>query len=172
MGCHTWFYAKSNKTQEEANKEFIYNAKDYVKYCDKIALKVLKHKTGQKRLQQDVYKRITKDYIDSYFNRSSLEQYTFDKKLYLRMIRMVKKGLCQRAVWNHLNDLGLYIDGKGYYTEVDFHNLFRVHNYPKDVLTSLEECLDFIKKHNIDNVNYERLNEFWNKYPDGAVDFG
>ena len=53
---------------------------------------------------------------------------------------MVENNFCQRAVWNHQNDNELteYIEGKGFYVETGFHDMFRKYGYPEDRLFSLQ----------------------------------
>lgn len=69
------------------------------------------------------------------------------------------------------------IYGDDRYTSIDTpHNLFRVRNYPEDKLLSLKETLDFIEK-NKDSVTFDydweaRLIAFWDKNPDGVIEFG
>ena len=91
---------------------------------------------------------------------------------------MVENNFCQRAVWNHQNDNELteYIEGKGFYVETGFHDMFRKYGYPEDRLFSLQETLDYINNPENNCTVYEesikRLEEFWSKYPDGMIDFG
>ena len=53
-----------------------------------------------------------------------------------------------------------------------YHDLFRIGNYPDDVLLSEKETIDFIDKHKIEKVNWVALKEFWQVYPDGMICFG
>jgi len=97
---------------------------------------------------------------------------------------MVKKGLCNVAVMNKQPEHSEYVVGKGFYIVCkDFHDMFRVGDYPDDSLFSYQECLDFIKryedKYNTtieiwkrDGAIKNSLQEFWDKYPDGMIRFG
>jgi len=97
---------------------------------------------------------------------------------------MVKKGLCNVAVMNKQPEHSEYIPNKGFYIVCnDFHDMFRVYDYPSDRLFSYQECLDFIKKYEErDNIKItiwkqeghkkDSLQEFWEKYPDGMLRFG
>jgi hypothetical protein len=67
----------------------------------------------------------------------------------------------------------------------DFHDLFRINDYPTIELHSLEETMAFIDKrqrardldkkiHFLDpkEETFELLKEFWEKHPDGMINFG
>ena len=70
-------------------------------------------------------------------------------------------------------------NGKTYDFVDDFHNVFKAYPANDELeLFSLQETLDFIKSENIykgrpipDSV-VQLLTEFWDKYPDGMIDFG
>ncbi len=69
-------------------------------------------------------------------------------------------------------DCDILIHKKVLYESVSFHDLFRVGNYPEDILLSLERTNDFINNHKVYNLNIEKVNEFWTKYPKGLIHFG
>ena len=54
--------------------------------------------------------------------------------------------------------------------------MFRKYGYPDDKLFSLKETLDYINnplnKCITNDKTFEWLDEFWNKYPDGMIEFG
>lgn len=54
----------------------------------------------------------------------------------------------------------------------DYHDAFRIGGYPDDILLSLNETIEFIKKHKIEKVDWDYLKEFWCVYPDGMIRFG
>jgi Zn-finger nucleic acid-binding protein len=67
--------------------------------------------------------------------------------------------------------------------EADYHDLFRTHKrnvdgtYTDDVIYSKEECDQWLKDNeHLVTWSYEKeyrklLNEFWEKYPNGAINF-
>ncbi len=68
--------------------------------------------------------------------------------------------------------------------ETEYHNIFRTskrkedNTYIDDVIQSKEECDRWLGE-NRDTItwedevkDYKLLNEFWDKYPNGAIDFG
>jgi hypothetical protein len=69
---------------------------------------------------------------------------------------------------------GLYlISEKGIFFEApEYHDVFRVHSYFSVVLYSLEETLALITEHQIEDVEWEKLEDFWSRYSDGAISFG
>lgn len=159
MGCHTWFYRKIGRTQEEAKQSCLQN----LKRGRNLAWKIYKNPTSYCNIDWEV----TKEYQLNYIN------------LLNRQIRMVSNNLCSKAVWNRQNDEDLteYIDGRGLYIEdTGFHDVFRKYGYPDDKLFSLEETLNYINspenKCTIYENTIEHLKEFWNRYPDGIIKFG
>lgn len=159
MGCHTWFYRKIERTQEEAKQ----NCLQYLKHSRNLGWKIYKNPNGYAGIDWQVSKEEQLRYIH----------------LLNRQIRMVSNNLCQKAVWNKQNDKDLveYFEGKGLYIEdTGFHDVFRKYGYPEDQLLSLEETLNYINNPLnecvIDDKTLDRLNEFWVKYPDGMIEFG
>ncbi len=68
--------------------------------------------------------------------------------------------------------------------ETEYHNIFRTskrkedNTYIDDVIQSKEECDRWLEE-NRDTItwedevkDYKLLNEFWDKYPNGVIDFG
>lgn len=158
MGCHTWFYRKIERTQEEAKQSCLRG----LRKSEKLNLNILANRN---------YNGL--DWSD--WTESELIKHDSYLK---RQIRMVDNNFCKRAVWNHQDDENLteYIDGKGFYMETDFHDTFRKYGYPENRLFSLQETLDYINNPKNDCTIYENtieiLEEFWNKYPDGMIEFG
>ena len=158
MGCHTWFYRKIERTQEEAKQSCL----RLLRKSEKLNLNILANRN---------YNGL------DWSNWTESELIKHDSYL-KRQIRMVDNNFCQRAVWNHQDDENLteYIDGKGFYMETDFHDTFRKYGYPEDRLFSLQETLDYINNPENNCTIYEntieKLEEFWNKYPDGMIEFG
>lgn len=67
--------------------------------------------------------------------------------------------------------------GDDRFTDVDTpHDIFRIGNYPEIYLTSLSESLNFIEQNKEKiyfNDNWEeKLKEFWDKNPNGVIEFG
>ncbi len=68
--------------------------------------------------------------------------------------------------------------------DTEYHDLFRTckrnedGSYTEDVISSKEECFKWLEenKETVTFNNYEEslklLNEFWEEYPDGFIDFG
>ena len=63
-----------------------------------------------------------------------------------------------------------------FYMETDEgygNNMFRCYDWSQENLHSREETLICIKENkNVEDVNIDKINEFWDKYPDGLLDFG
>ncbi len=98
-----------------------------------------------------------------------------------RQVRMVKKGLCHKAVMNRFNR---YKEKINYYTRGnlyenvwnDYDPIFSVKCNYDDELFSLEETLAFFEKtplvfhhkYSIDKAIKE-VTRFWKEYPDGMI---
>lgn len=154
MGCHTWFYRKIERTQEEAKQS------------------ALNKLIRAKDLNWKIF--LDRNYKGLDWSHFSDEELLHHNELCDRQIRMINKDLCQRAVWNRQEDetLTLYVDGKGLFIEVEYHDLFRIGGYPEDKLFSLEETRNFIKRNNIEDVYWDLLEKFWIEYPNGLIKFG
>lgn len=159
MGCHTWFYRKIERSQEEAKQS---------------CLSTLKR---NRNLAWKIYKR-PQTYFGIDWNTTKEKQLK-SIKIYNRQIKAVSNNYYQRAVWNYQRDDNLtkYVDGKGLYIEdTGFHDTFRRGDYPDDKLFSLAETLEYINnpenKCQVYENTIERLEDFWSKYPDGMIEFG
>lgn len=159
MGCHTWFYRKIERAQEEAKQS---------------CLSTLKR---NRDLAWKIYKR-PQTFLGIDWNTTKEEQLK-SIKIYNRQIKAVSNNYCQRAVWNYQRDDNLteYVDGKGLYIEdTGFHDTFRRGGYPDDKLFSLAETLKYINnpenKCQVYENTIESLEDFWSKYPDGMIKFG
>ncbi len=82
------------------------------------------------------------------------------------------KGYFQCVV-RRPNDPLRILDERGVFLETEeYHDLFRIGNYPETRLYSLEETEDFIEDQQITEVDWVCLKEFWERYPDGLIKFG
>lgn len=174
MGCHTWYYTKIERTQEEATD---------------VCLSVLRKQRNDWWKSFRNWKEWTEWYGLHYERVEYSSEHEFKKyclkwiNILNRQIRMVSNGYCKRAVWNHQSGLTgsstEYIDGAGLFIEIDyFHDGFRV-GYDDDTrLFSRSETLDYISmKLQADQIRVnentlEIINEFWSKYPNGMIRFG
>lgn len=163
MGCHTWFYRKIERTQEEANKSCIAGLKSN----RMLNWKIFRNPTGYRGINWEECCESSKESCLNSIN------------IINRKIKAICNGYYQKAVWNHQNDKELteYIEGKGLYIEdTGFHDIFRKYDYPEDILFSLQETLDYINNPKNNCTVYEntieKLEKFWNKYPDGIIRFG
>ena len=165
MGCHTWAYKRVEAPSFENMKGFV--LKSYKDSSDNL----------QKWIdnpQDDEYLDMLKHYKDW-----TIEYIKHWREVNKRRIRLIENGFCKEAIINRYcsfsNDHIEYYNGK-FYKEIGFHDMFRKYGYPNDKLFSLQETLDYINnpenKCTVYENTIERLKEFWNKYPDGMIDFG
>lgn len=153
MGCHTWCYRKITRSIEEAREIYLNRTKDSLVRWQRM----LNDPEDRCRVAYNWTDEICQKQID----------------IMTRQIRMVEKGLCNRAVMRKQPGLTRFVNGS-FYVEDDSlpHDLFRVGNYPETMLFSLQETLDFIKERSIEEVDMIQLFRFWNEYPDGMICFG
>ena len=171
MGCHTWFWEKTEIDYEKAYNELYERVKSDVKFYKNI---VYNRKKVKKFLE---------------YCPISIEKGRKYLEIAKRQSRVLSKGLCKEAAisqWcrrcskehmRHVPGKGTYVTKNG----IHHHDLFRIHNYPVDKLFSLEETLKFIEDHKSEITYYhdsetetfiELLEGFWKEFPDGMIDFG
>ena len=58
--------------------------------------------------------------------------------------------------------------------DCEFHNLFRTSCFEDVILTSYEETVKYIEDNNCETFDYtyDKLKEFFEKYPNGVIEFG
>ena len=192
MGCHTWYYRKIERTQEEAKQRCLSS----LKRGRNLAWKIFRKPTSYCGINwAGEY-----DFTPEEFK---IRQLTYINSLN-RKIKIVSHDKCKRAVWNRQNDreLTIYVDDKGLFIEdTGYHDGFRIGNYPDDQLFSLEETLKFLEDNDskisfgysrcinpkadykerkweeVDREEFkikciERLKKFWDSYPEGMIQFG
>lgn len=183
MGCHTWFYKKMEKqpSYEKCKNAVLLSCKENIKYLEHL-------KKGLAHIEElDEY---DKDCIR--VNKYTPKKVKFEIKVWKRKIEKINQDKCPEAVkkrYPHLayvyENTGLIVYHKGIFywqggnkeEEKKLpHNIFRIHNFPLDKLTSYEEFENFYNTHDCfppdDNDVRSKMMEFWEKYPDGMVDFG
>lgn len=158
MGCHTWFYQRVERTQQEAKESCL----NKLRYAEELNLNILQDRNYEG--------------IDwSYWSDDMLLK---KDAVIKRHIRMVENDIYPEAVWHHQNDekLTCYVEGKGLYMNTKYHDLFRKYGYPDHRLYSLEETLEYLdnptNECEFNDESIVRLKEFWNEYPDGMIQFG
>lgn len=168
MGCHTWFYKKV----------------DYP--VDTIKDKAVKY------LQEEIDSckfYIEQDFTDGYVIKEDFEN---SLKYHQRVLDWVNKGWINEAaakIVSFLDGVTYSNNTKCFYKDANYHDIFRRGGYPDHELHSLEETLQYLEKYDgeisyqstifdetpreeLKNRAIERLKEFWEKYPDGMIDFG
>jgi len=150
MGCHTWCYKKSEKFEKrEAIGSILFWIKNDISFIEKELIDNAAD-LGLKRELRNKRRLLTLVEKEKIYADNTIE------KLYNR----------------YKEDGGPYFNGARY-EECGYHNIFRIGNYPEDVLTSLEETQKFINENkNCYDIDTLRILEFWKTYPDGIIDFG
>ena len=163
MGCHTWFFkiVDPQPTWKEVKAFKLDNIDRSIE---------LYHQMIDDTLDadlKDAYPEWNKEYGERLIPICN------------RMRRMVEKDLCKLAVcheFRYNNNLTYFSKEKEafYYDDGTLpHDLFRIGNYSNEQLFSLKDTLDFIEKYNYKiEFDMQKLEYFWNKYPDGMIHFG
>lgn len=163
MSCHTWFYKRVDMSYEEAREMVLKSMEEMVDWLEGPEYT----KMLAEALEEDPY--------DTYI--SSMSDCL---PVFKRQLRMIKAGLCKEAVMNKVPDHE-YINGKMYTGVEEYGNIFRVYDYPEDILWSYEDCMLFIENRRLiegtrvdmRHPNWqEELKKFWQEYPDGFIRFG
>ena len=164
MGCHTWLHRKIDLTLDKAKKLLIKLHKNII--------------DDYLEMSEEEYNNLKDEYPYMYDSKEELI------KLYWRRIKRIQNpNINPDTVFHRLAIMGNKVrryNGRNTfeYCESDFSGSpFRVKGYPEDLLYSLEETLNSIKKYEEQNtctveMNIEYLKEFWNKYPDRMINFG
>ena len=169
MGCHTWFYKRlenpPSKEEMVSKLSTLFNEElNYIK---------------------------NNPYKDEFGDSLTNEEYTYKLNFFENCLKVVTdniefydenfddKKITIESLYCHFSydDIILYHKGKFYVDSDEYHDLFRKYGYPDDVLESYQETLDYIN--NPDNNCiiyydgcYDKLKEYWEKYPDGIICFG
>jgi hypothetical protein len=175
MGCHTWFYEKIDSPVDI--REFVLlKINENLDFFNKLIHR--RDLIDQELL--DAYPEWTEDY--------GLEQTEIWKNLlgYLNgeeelPVEFANEIKIVEDIWEELylmfhTDLIVYENGNWYKSSDSFHDIFRKYGYPDDKLFSLEETMDYIND-STNNCNTSEntekwLKEFWDKHPDGMINFG
>ena len=166
MGCHTWFYKKLD------------NQPDY----EDIRLEMLEfYKTEIGYYERHISNTLSDD-EKWLFEDKSIEDSIHALNVLKRHYRLIEGRYCKVATLSKypgFTNRGLdfsRVNGQFYVGIDNYHDAFRIGNYPEDELFSLQETLDFIEKHK-DEIRYnddwkKEIEEFWTKYPNGRITFG
>lgn len=160
MGCHTWTYKKIDLPLEKAKELLI---ETHQKIIDEYTA-----------MPESEYAELIVNYPYMYDSKERLIE------LYQRRIKRIQNpNIKAETIYYHLGnfcDRNIEYTDKGLFEETEYHDPFRIAGYPEDCLYSLKECLEYIKKyeekHNCTVTVQKYLEEFWNKYPDGMINFG
>jgi preprotein translocase subunit SecB len=152
MGCHTWFYTKVEN----------------INYTEKEIIDIY-----VKQLEFELNN--LHDFYDSD------EQIKFKERVLNKQIQKVKDGkvncaVFERVILNYNDEELYYYRNIGWYIDNEkYHDVFRIGNYPSDILTSFEQTMDFINK-NKNKINFstnykEKLKQYWIENPNGLIEF-
>ena len=175
MGCHTWFKVESKYSLEELRQIWIQQRINWIERWETFT----KNPECEERTEGGIFSSYTQEYFDWYL------------KVYKRQFDFVKKGIVKQDFIHHLThmddeDMHEIHNGILYCDNEDVpHDIFRIGDYPDDILFSFEESKKFIEK-NRDKIFYGTassqaqseeeclylLRNFWNKNRIGMIDFG
>lgn len=183
MGCHTWFYIPIEF--EITEKEVLDQYRKTAEWSYTLAVKELKLRGVNFVYDTEVYDElaISNKHVERLrytWTDSSIDDIKEHMKVHLDSYYSLDtpEGI-QDAYNSYEFDDGIirYYNGKFYeHTKDSPYDLFRVGNYPEIVLTSYVDAIEYIKslddKVIVYDFTYEKLQEFFNTYPEGIIDFG
>lgn len=181
MGCHTWFYNKIDNMPKEhissikeklitdingywimntSKEDFIKEIKENIAADESFAYLKEMLKDGYFESQVSKYKK----YLDILNNDTDIDSFnSVVKDCYF----------CQE------------IDNVTYYclTQFGWHDKFRVYGYPEEIFYDAQTLIDFLKNYDQKMIGPDKstgfntdieniIKEFFNKYPNGMVQFG
>lgn len=166
MGCHTWFYKKiETPTIDEIKSVLISRWKHELDFLNKL----INDRSSIDPELLEAYPEWTVEYAEKSKVYWETAITTIDS-------RLIDEELCD-LYCDSVDDITIYVDGRGWFSEVDeFHDVFRKYGYPDDMLFSFEQTMDYINNPDNKCETYDytekTLKEFWEKYPDGLIEFG
>lgn len=108
-----------------------------------------------------------------------------DKKIYFKVKELYQKiydndNHITKLNEKELNSIWKKIEHYDELIKTNFNNCFITTKrkndgtYIDDVITSKKECIEWIEnnKKYISKIDLYKVNEFWDKYPNGVIDFG
>lgn len=182
MGCHTWFYKKIEAPTKES---FVSVVKERVSKELEFLNKLINDRDSIDSELLEAYPEWNKEYAEEniplwqaiydFTNGEDIDLTIFPEYFFEEDV--TKDTLLQSLYTSFSEDLLTFVKNKGWYKETDdFHDVFRKYSYPDDILFSLEETLAYINDPKNECVVYDwtenDLKEFWEKYPDGMIQFG
>jgi len=167
MGCHTWFYKKSNDLTT------VVEIKEYISIKCRENIKLLQGNYSDysdadiKIMREDDAKQTAEDNI----NRLNDIKYFSN---ILKNLKYLNKRRKIDKIFNLVADNKYTMIDNFIYEDAGYHDLFRYGDYEAENLKSSQETFDFIKSKHIyiDAVNYNKVLDFWNLFPNGIIEFG
>lgn len=159
MGCHTWFYKRSDRTLDECKAHLLAHLKQSVATYEGI-------------LSDPHYEGID---WQEWYPEWGTEHYQDELNKVRKNIEALESGaMSEDEIKRRQPDLDFRFIHGVLYEDAGYHDLFRIHDYPADFLYSLEECLAYIDRRGCVTYEYtnDKLEEFWEKHPGGLVKFG
>jgi len=165
MGCHTWFHKKYIFSKEEAKLKLIEIVDERIKSTERFMYSPTEE---DKEFLSDY-----PEYKDDDLMGELEELNKFKDNIENLSDDEIFESFAEKSLQNltYIKDNGLYKSDNSLP-----HDLFRKYGYPDDVLLSLEETLSYMfdpkNKCQIFEYSKKDIIEYWNKYPDGMIDFG
>ena len=184
MGCHTWFYKLIDEqpTKEEKVRSFVERSSIFRdKCCEALKNGGFSHRNGKDwyPFEDEEEARWHLQLLDWFIeNASRYEEFKddYDSIDWNSGETMTKEQELYAAVEDYSRDeLEMVIKHNGKYYEnlPEYGDAFRYHEYGK-VLVSKEATYELLENKACwkDGRTYERVDEFWEKYPDGIIELG
>ena len=193
MGCHTWFY---RKVEDPSVDKMMSTIEDRIERELTFLEKLINDRDSIDAELLECYSDWTPEWAVknrefwtqlSMFLKGEAELRDSDKRKFWMHIDVDnqntelnndKRESILKQLYSTWSD-ELYIEGRGFFVDdTGYHDEFRKYGYPNDLLFSLEETLAYIddpkNKCFVSDREWteKRLKEFWEKHPDGMIQFG
>jgi hypothetical protein len=144
VGCHTWFYRRTT-ARDIITSDYVKELKEYLEEGEELPFV------------------------------SELFLYPDFNLFYSPHFRLIPRK--RNPKWRHRPWLISfnYLTHCLYYEQVhDFHDTFRIKNYPDKKIHNFRQLRRFLGKryYSLTQAQIDRVKEFWSKYPNGMIEFG
>lgn len=181
MGCHTWFFKKIESPTSEVIVKFV---KERVSEELDFLNRLINDRESIDVDLLEIYPEWDIEYakknipiweaIYDFANGVKIDFSIFPEYFFPDV---PEDELLESLYSSFMPGIITFIKGRGWYSECDdYHDVFRKYGYPENMIFSLEETLEYIKDPKNECVVYDyterRIREFWEKYPNGMINFG
>lgn len=181
MGCHTWFYNKIDNMP----KEHMSNIKEkLITNINKYWIMNISKEDFIKEIQETIDANTSSAYLKEMLNDGYYESQISKYRKYLNILHDDKNIDAFKSVVKDCYSCR-EIDNVSFFslTPFEWHDNFRIYGYPEEIFCDAQTLINFLKNYDQTmigpkestgfNTDIENIiKEFFDKYPNGMVQFG